>query len=180
MLKDGNLFFEFKAPLHLCHPKKVLSVICETCFNADYYDDIFYSQFKAERTYTPQIEEIPQKTKDTAWNIFQETLKECGQYIEYFEQKRLNYLALDSICIALTKIDYVFSQYHFNFYDFSDIKILGASDQEFVDPQHGTDKLFLRLAIYMAERDPLLSKYFDLERLNKTLRETKGDYLQLQ
>ena len=78
------------------------------------------------------------------------------------------------------EIDYVFSQYHFNFYDFSDIKILGASDQEFVDPQHGTDKLFLRLAIYMAERDPLLSKYFDLERLNKTLRETKGDYLQLQ
>jgi len=78
------------------------------------------------------------------------------------------------------EIDHVFSQYHFNFYDFSDIKILGASDQEFVDPQHGTDKLFLRLAIYMAERDPLLSKYFDLERLNKTLRETKGDYLQLQ
>lgn len=71
----------------------------------------------------------------------------------------------------------IFAANSFGFGDFSDISALGASDGEFSDINHGTDKLYLRLTIYLAERNKELGRFADLSMLKKLLADTKGDYL---
>ena len=74
----------------------------------------------------------------------------------------------------------VFSDYGFDFYNFSDISILGLdkNNTEFVDSVHGTDKLYLRMTIYMAERNKQLLKYVDISKDRKLLENTKNDFLE--
>ena len=71
----------------------------------------------------------------------------------------------------------IFAQDNLSFFDFSDNRIVGASDEEFIDPKHATDKTYLRMIIYMAENDKNLNNFFDLNKLKKMLADTKGNYL---
>jgi hypothetical protein len=77
------------------------------------------------------------------------------------------------------KLDKVFSANGFAFYDLSDSKLLGTSDNEFLDWVHGTDKLYLRITIYLAEKNEQLRKYVDLNKLKEMLKNTKGDFLDI-
>lgn len=69
----------------------------------------------------------------------------------------------------------VFRKYAFGFYDFTDLKDLGASDMETVDGYHGSEKAYLRLFIRMAAADGRLGRYADVRELESALAATKGD-----
>lgn len=77
------------------------------------------------------------------------------------------------------ELNSIFSNYDFSFYDFSDIRVLGANDNEFIDQSHGTDKLYLRMIIHMAEKNKELNQYTDLNKLKEILQQTNGDFLAL-
>lgn len=66
----------------------------------------------------------------------------------------------------------------FAFYDFSDSMILGNHDTEFVDSAHGADKMYLRMTIYMAERNKEFAKYVDIQKDKRLLENSKKDFLE--
>lgn len=76
-----------------------------------------------------------------------------------------------------TRLENEFSRYNYNFFDFSDIRIIGGNDNEFVEASHGTDKLSLRMIIYMAEKCWLLNQYVDINKLKMMLKNNPGGFL---
>ena len=78
--------------------------------------------------------------------------------------------------VTLTEL---FKESGFVFYDTSNAKeTLGSSNDEFVDPLHGSDKMYLRIAIYLANHNTELKQYFDVPRLLEKLKNTTGNYLE--
>lgn len=75
------------------------------------------------------------------------------------------------------KLGQVFTENGFEYYDLSDFTILEGNDNEFRDWIHPSDKLYLRMTIYLSEKNQQLRKYTDLKELNKMLKNTKGDFL---
>lgn len=71
----------------------------------------------------------------------------------------------------------VFSVYGFSFYDFSDIRTIGGKDSEFVDIDHSTDKMALRMMVYIAEKNKDLKGYLDPHILMDMLVKNKADFL---
>lgn len=63
------------------------------------------------------------------------------------------------------------------FFDLADINIFGGKKTEFVDAVHGTDVMYLRMMIYMTERDKNLNKYVNINQLSGILRSTEGAFL---
>ncbi len=71
----------------------------------------------------------------------------------------------------------LFQSYGFRFYDFSDVKSLGASDEEFIDGSHGSEKVYLRLLLSMIKNDYGLGKYsLDVVELQHLLDTSQGNY----
>jgi hypothetical protein len=66
--------------------------------------------------------------------------------------------------------------YGFDFYNFEDPHAYGGSDDEMVNATHGSEKMYLRLFIEMAEHSRPLSAFVDVPALKATLGRTKGDY----
>ena len=61
-----------------------------------------------------------------------------------------------------------------------DVRILGASDIEFYDLQHATNKVTLREIIYMTERDARLKQYLDTKKLKELLyQNANSDFLNI-
>jgi len=104
--RNGELHFEYSAPLELCEPYKVYAVFQEICNNADYYDDFFIEKFGAERLAKMQVQQFTPEQLATANKKFHEYLKEALDYCAFFEDRRLYDYALDALCIGLMKIDY--------------------------------------------------------------------------
>jgi len=77
------------------------------------------------------------------------------------------------------KVGLIFSERNFDFYNFSDIKTINATDEEFVDAQHGTDKIYIRIAIYMSLKNKQLHKYINSDNLIKLLQDTKKDFIEI-
>jgi len=73
----------------------------------------------------------------------------------------------------------IFADNGFELYDFSDISVLGLDNNstEFIDAIHGTDKLYLRMIIYSAERNQRLRQYVDVKKDKQLLKDTEGDFL---
>ncbi|OHA15165.1 MAG: hypothetical protein A3G52_03485 [Candidatus Taylorbacteria bacterium RIFCSPLOWO2_12_FULL_43_20] len=63
----------------------------------------------------------------------------------------------------------IFQGYGFSLFDYSDIRFLGSSDEEFVDGFHGGEKAYARIIMDMAEKDNLLNQYVDIDALRKKL-----------
>ena len=70
----------------------------------------------------------------------------------------------------------IFNRYGFPLYDFSDDTVLGGSKDEYIDPDHPTDKLNLRLLIHMAQREAALRPYVDIKKAQALLQNTPGDF----
>lgn len=70
----------------------------------------------------------------------------------------------------------VFARYGFTFYDFSDIKELGASDAETTDGFHGSEKAYLRMFIFMAKDDTILRQEADVELLEQRLKQSTNHH----
>ena len=62
-----------------------------------------------------------------------------------------------------------FTKYNYSLYDFTDPATLNASDDEMLDGIHGSEKIYLRMMIKMAEDDSLLKKYCDTAQLKDML-----------
>ncbi len=71
-----------------------------------------------------------------------------------------------------------FKQDGFAFYDMSDIAQYGGTDAEFSDTVHGTDLLYAKMSLYLANHDPVLKNYFDKTALQNMIASTTGNFLQ--
>ncbi len=73
----------------------------------------------------------------------------------------------------------ILSKYGYDLYDFSDATVLGKADEEYIDVNHPTDKLSLRMIIHMAKYNHILGRYVDIPKAEALLRGTVGDTLSL-
>jgi hypothetical protein len=73
----------------------------------------------------------------------------------------------------------VFSKYGFQVHDFTDAKALGASDGEFTDATHASDKLALRMLLDASKNDPTVRAVVDVKKMQSLLKNTAGDLLPL-
>lgn len=71
----------------------------------------------------------------------------------------------------------IYHQYGFDFYDFSDPNSFGSSDQEMVDQDHGSEKMYLRLFIIMAEKSKPLGALVNVPSLEKSLAAATSSYV---
>lgn len=71
----------------------------------------------------------------------------------------------------------IYRDYGFDFYDFSQPASFGSSDKEMVNPYHGSEKMYLRMTLAMAQGSPMLKDMVDPSFLEKRLRDAKDDYL---
>jgi hypothetical protein len=70
----------------------------------------------------------------------------------------------------------IYTAYGFDFYDFEDPSPFGGSDREMVNPTHGSEKMYLRFFIEMAENSLPLGPFVDVPSLKTLLQRTAGDY----
>lgn len=62
------------------------------------------------------------------------------------------------------------------FYDTSDSTDIGAHDEEFIDPWHGSDKVYARLLLYLAKKDPTLKSIIGAEELFRRMENASGNF----
>lgn len=70
----------------------------------------------------------------------------------------------------------IYKEYGFDFYDFSDISSFGSADNEMVEAKHGSEKMYLRMFINMAERSTPLTPLTDIHFLKATLANATSTY----
>lgn len=73
----------------------------------------------------------------------------------------------------------IFGKYGFRVYEFSDARVLGDTGEEYLDVDHPTDKLDLRMLTYMAKGTPALRAYVDINSAESLLERTDADFLPL-
>jgi len=106
VLKDDELNFKFECPLELCYPAKIYDVLRNVCFNADYYDDEFVTQFNAVRLKEPVITAYEAKILNNGYDQFAADIKECIEYAAYFESKRMTGYAWDAYAVFFRRAAY--------------------------------------------------------------------------
>ncbi len=70
----------------------------------------------------------------------------------------------------------IFKKHDAAFYDYSDLKTIGSSDEEVIDGWHASEKAYLRIIIKLSENDSLLGQYTDIEYLKKRLSKSKSPF----
>ena len=70
----------------------------------------------------------------------------------------------------------LYAEYGFDFYDFSDITTFGSSDAEMVEIQHGSEKMYLRMFIVMADGTPALAQLANTSFLKEKLASATSTY----
>ncbi len=108
IILDDNeqLTFYYECPLELCEPYKIYNVLREICVNADKYDDMFISKFKAAHIHEPKIEHYPQDRLEQLYDKFRFYIEETEEYIAFFENKRWDYFVYDVLQVSLMRMDY--------------------------------------------------------------------------
>jgi hypothetical protein len=106
-LKDNHLNFHYSTPLHLCEPYKIYYVLEEICHNADNLDDELINLFDAKLLHEPKINFYNKEILDSAWQKFTSLLSEAEEFMNYFDEKRIEYFNWDIINITLKRIEYL-------------------------------------------------------------------------
>ncbi|MCC6643728.1 hypothetical protein IT411_03175 [Candidatus Peregrinibacteria bacterium] len=106
VMKNDELWFEYKCPIELCDPYKLYDIFREICNNADYYDDMFIEKFGAQRMVEVQATQWAEGDVEKGWQKYQEYLKEATDYLAYFESKRFFGFCWDTLAMTFMKIDY--------------------------------------------------------------------------
>jgi len=70
----------------------------------------------------------------------------------------------------------MYAAHGFDFYDFQDPGAYGGSDAEMVNVTHGSEKMYLRFFIKMAESSQPLGPFVDVPALKRTLAQAEGNY----
>jgi len=107
VLEGDELLFKYSSPLDLCEPWKMYDVFREICINADNFDDEFIQKFGAIRVHESKITEFDQQRKEEIWNNYQSMLAETKQYVDYFENKRIEGFVWDALLQLFLNIDYI-------------------------------------------------------------------------
>lgn len=81
--------------------------------------------------------------------------------------------SFNNLPIQLKKI---YQKYGDDFFDFRDPESYGGSDQEMVNPSHGSEKLYGRLFLKMVKGSPALVPYADTQTLQMRLKQSANDY----
>lgn len=77
-----------------------------------------------------------------------------------------------------SNISVTFNKFNFSCFDFSDIKSLGATDQEILDGFHGSEKAYFRIIIHLSLQDKILKNYtLNIETLNGYLNSSNDIYV---
>ncbi len=71
----------------------------------------------------------------------------------------------------------LFVRRQLSYFDVSSITTFGGKETEFVDFNHGTDVLYLRMMMYMADRSESLSKLTNINLLKAILKKSQSDFL---
>lgn len=107
VLEGDELLFKYSSQIDLCEPWKMYDVFREICINADNFDDEFIQKFSAIRIHEPKITEFDEQRKEEIWNNYQAMLAETKQYVEYFENKRIEGFVWDALLQLFLNIDYI-------------------------------------------------------------------------
>jgi hypothetical protein len=107
VIKENDLFFEFKDRIENTDPYKIFYIIDEICFCSDKHDDFFIDKFGARRVSEPKITMFTDEEKDKAYAYFKDILNQGIEYGEFYIGKRYYSSACDFLSISLMKLDYV-------------------------------------------------------------------------
>ena len=75
----------------------------------------------------------------------------------------------DILVTVPKRVSDIFSKYGNPFFNLSLVNTFGGNENEFVDPVHGTDGMYLHMMIYMAEHSDILRNYVSLKDLRSLL-----------
>ena len=95
-----------------------------------------------------------------------------GRVNDKFFEYRRKYAYLFNL---KNEISPIFAKYGQEFYDYSDVRRLGASDREFFDALHGSEKVSLRILLDMMDKGSVIGSFCDRAYLNALLRNSKED-----
>lgn len=82
----------------------------------------------------------------------------------------------DMVTTLPLEIKKAFLDHHMDFFEIT-LNDINAKDTEFIDSIHGTDKMSLRMLLYIGERSNSMREYIDVVLLRSILKNTKGDFL---
>ncbi len=106
VLKGDELHFQYTCPSDLIHPGKLYYVFKEICTYGDKYGAEFASKFNAPYINVPKITPFDAKSIDKAYDVVQQSCKECNDAIKFFENDRKFGFAWNIIDSTLMKILY--------------------------------------------------------------------------
>lgn len=90
-------------------------------------------------------------------NIIARKLDEEGERFAYLKK-------------LVPALDPLFTGRGFEFYDYSDFAMLGAQDSEAVDSFHGSERVYVRLALSLIQKGSRLAKFLDKTRLEEAIK----------
>ena len=126
----------------------------------------------------------------------EESLKDLDSFLNYCQQNHIQVIGFlppfskevwQDIKKRRTNYEYmfeledkivpIFEKYNFEFYDFTDLNIVRASNCEVLDGFHASEKAHLRILINMVEKDSFLKDYTSLNYLKEKLEFSTGCFL---
>ncbi len=93
----------------------------------------------------------------------------ANKILSVMRSKGNDYAYLDKIMPALKP---VFEKHRLNVFDFTDLSTIQAGDEEVLDGFHGSEKIYLRMMIQMANKDSILAKSCDVPALQHLLNQS--------
>tara|TARA_B110000003_G_C16484667_1_gene471106 strand:- start:33 stop:893 length:861 start_codon:yes stop_codon:yes gene_type:complete len=72
------------------------------------------------------------------------------------------YLYIDSLESKLQK---VFNEYNYEFYNYSSAELLGSNDDEFIDGFHGSEVVYAKILIDMLKKHSILNEVTEIDKL---------------
>ncbi len=80
----------------------------------------------------------------------------------------------DTIKTLPKKLEQLFVAQGYGFYNFTDSALVGGKDYEYTDAGHGSDKLYARMSLYLAQHDPVLRLRIHSDVLKKMIAASTG------
>ncbi|MCU0847552.1 MAG: hypothetical protein MUD12_06660 [Spirochaetes bacterium] len=106
VLKDGELWMEYGAPIEDCEPYKIYAVLDEICREADSNDDYYIDRFKLEHINEIKAEKYGPKEREAAAKEFKAIIEEGLSYADYLEGKRYYDMGCDALAITVFRLKY--------------------------------------------------------------------------
>ncbi len=107
VLEGNDLLFKYSTLIQSTDPWKLYNVLREICINADNFDDEFIQKFGAVRIHEPNVIILEEEKKAETWNSFLFLLAETKEFIDYFDNKRLDGFTWDVLLQLFFNIDYI-------------------------------------------------------------------------